>query len=123
MQKTDPGQQVAVPMENTSIQNPQEDKNKEEKETEDESEPEDASGLAYSYADHLSNDKIEKYISNKGAYTRGGGILGTLYDLKMSGSTKKLTIACTAKGTANEPYSVYVTMTQDQPKHIGNDII
>lgn len=71
----------------------------------------------YSYA--IKDDMIMKYIGNEGAYKRGGSILDSLDQTEFSGNEKQIALFAKAKGTADEPYNVHITLEKPGGGNVG----
>ena len=80
--------------------------------------PEDpeVSNLRNIFADRIHHDIVSEYINNKGAFSRGEGILSTLDQMKMGGHNDSIDVWAKAHGSSKEAYDVVMTIVSELEK-------
>ena len=80
--------------------------------------PEDpeVSNLRNGFADRIHHDIVSEYINNKGAFSRGEGILNTLDQMKMTRHNDSIDVWAKAHGSSKDAYDVVMTIVSKLEK-------
>ncbi|KAI9286859.1 hypothetical protein BC943DRAFT_216072 [Umbelopsis sp. AD052] len=66
--------------------------------------------LRVTIANRMTNESIQHYIGNIGAFKRGEDLISTMSSVNMNVEDDRLLLSGRAKGTSQEPYSLRITL-------------
>lgn len=61
-------------------------------------------------ANRITNESIQHYIGNIGAFKRGEDLISTVSSVNMNVEDDRLLLSGRAKGSSQEPYSLRITL-------------